>query len=197
MNRICGSRFHDFIGQLEAALHGRDSAQDLSLSAIGESMRRLVSHDDWLPDAYARPHPEFYQQYLLHVDRDQRFSVVSFVWGPGQATPIHDHLVWGVIGVLRGSELVEAFDAHDTHDVHHVRSRGAPSRMNVGDVGFVSPTIGDIHRVSNAFDDRVSISIHAYGGDIGTIRRHVYTASGEPRKTFVSGYANADELKPG
>lgn len=34
----------------------------------------------------------------------ERFSIVSFVWGPGQATPIHDHRVWGAIGMLRGAE---------------------------------------------------------------------------------------------
>lgn len=55
----------------------------------------------------------------------------------------------------------------------------------------------ELYRVLDAFDDRVSISIHAYGDDIGNIRRHVYDPSGATRKAFVSGYANADELKPG
>jgi len=64
----------------------------------------LVTHDDWLPEAFAKPHPDRYQQFLLYCDPLERFSVVSFVWGPGQKTPVHDHTVWGVIGMLRGGE---------------------------------------------------------------------------------------------
>ena len=55
----------------------------------------------------------------------------------------------------------------------------------------VSPTIGDVHRVQNAYDDRVSISIHVYGGGIGRIRRHVFDESTGAVKEFVSGYSNA------
>jgi predicted metal-dependent enzyme (double-stranded beta helix superfamily) len=57
----------------------------------------LVTHDDWLPPAFAQPDPERYRQYLLYCDPLERFSVVSFVWGPGQSTPVHDHTVWGVV----------------------------------------------------------------------------------------------------
>src|SRR5689334_15094199 len=74
-----------------------------------DAMRELVSRDDWLPEAMAKPHPQYYQQYLLYADPQDRFSVVSFVWGPGQKTPVHDHTVWGVIGMLRGGETSEPF----------------------------------------------------------------------------------------
>ncbi len=76
-----------------------------------------MRQDDWLPEDCARPDPQRYQQYLLHVDSRQRFSVVSFVWGPGQITPVHDHRVWGLIGMLRGAEYSQpyAFDAGRPH----------------------------------------------------------------------------------
>jgi predicted metal-dependent enzyme (double-stranded beta helix superfamily) len=57
-------------------------------------------------------------------------------------------------------------------------------------VAAVSPTIGDIHRVSNAFSDCTSISIHVYGANIGAVHRWVYAEDGS-RKPFVSGYSNA------
>lgn len=53
----------------------------------------------------------------------------------------------------------------------------------------LSPKQGDIHRVANAYDDRVSVSIHVYGGDIGAITRSSFDPAGR-RKRFVSGYAN-------
>jgi len=149
-------------------------------------LSELVAHDDWLPAEYAKADPSRYQQYLLHCDSRERFSVVSFVWGPGQATPVHDHRVWGLVGVLRGSELNESF----TQDsAGRLTSSGTPNRLVAGSVTALSPRIGDVHRVSNAERDRVSISIHVYGANIGAVERAIYDALGVPKR-FVSGYAN-------
>jgi predicted metal-dependent enzyme (double-stranded beta helix superfamily) len=149
-------------------------------------LSELVAHDDWLPAEYARPDPARYQQYLLHCDGRERFSVVSFVWAPGQATPVHDHRVWGLVGVLRGSELNEAFERDSEGNL---LSAGPPKRLAAGTVAALSPRIGDVHRVANAERDRVSISIHVYGGNIGAVERATYDALGTPKR-FVSGYAN-------
>jgi len=73
------------------------------------------------------------------------------------------------------------------------RSWRLTSGGRTGAIDAISPTIGDIHRVSNAFDDRVTISIHVYGADIGKVRRSTYDQDGS-RKTFVSGYAEAPPL---
>ena len=149
-------------------------------------LRGLVATDDWLPPAYAVADPVRYRQYLLHCDSRQRFSVVSFVWGPGQATPVHDHTVWGLIGVLRGAELSQAYVRSGAGLV----PSGPVRRLAAGEVEAVSPRLGDIHRVTNALADRPSISIHVYGGNIGAVRRSAFDEVGRPRP-FVSGYANA------
>jgi predicted metal-dependent enzyme (double-stranded beta helix superfamily) len=144
----------------------------------------LVARDDWLPPQFAQPDPARYQQYLLHCDPLERFSVVSFVWGPGQATPLHDHTVWGMVGVLRGAELCEEF-------ADPALPASGAHRIEAGAIDLVSPRIGDLHRVANALAHDVSVSIHVYGANIGRVERHVYdSASGRPSR-FVSGYANA------
>lgn len=148
---------------------------------------RLVAHDDWLPAALAQPDPQYYRQYLLYRDPAARFSVVSFVWGPGQGTPVHNHTVWGLIGILRGAELAQDF-ARDTGG--GLVQCGAPQRLAPGAVSAVSPTLGDIHQVRNAYADRVSVSIHVYGADIGAVDRSVFTLDGQV-KPFRSGYSNA------
>jgi predicted metal-dependent enzyme (double-stranded beta helix superfamily) len=146
----------------------------------------LVSDDDWLPQEYAEPDPLRYRQYLLHCDSAERFSVVSFVWGPGQVTPIHDHRVWGMVGVLRGAERVQSY-------AYAADGRLAPSgpslRLEPGDVDIFGPACGDIHRVANAYDDRVSISIHIYGANIGAVERATYDEGGRAKR-FISGYSN-------
>jgi len=176
-----------FVDEVTALVDaGRDEAR--VLAGVRQAMARLVARDDWLPAEAAKPHPQYYQQYLLYRDHAERFSVVSFVWGPGQKTPVHDHTVWGVIGMLRGSEVCEPFriDASGA-----VVPAGPEVRMQPGDVEAVSPAIGDVHRVNNAYDDRVSISIHAYGADIGKVRRHVFDPKTGAVKEFTSGYSNA------
>jgi predicted metal-dependent enzyme (double-stranded beta helix superfamily) len=157
------------------------------LAEAAPLMRGLVERDDWLPEALAQPHPEFYRQYLLHADPLGRFSIVSFVWGPGQQTPVHDHTVWGIIAMLRGAEFSQAYAR--TADGALAPS-GPEHRLEPGQVEMVSPTLGDVHRVRNAFADKVSISIHMYGGNIGEVRRHVFDAATGQAKPFVSGYSN-------
>jgi len=157
------------------------------LAEAAPLMRGLVERDDWLPETLAQPHPEFYRQYLLHADPLGRFSIVSFVWGPGQQTPVHDHTVWGIIAMLRGAEFSQAYAR--TADGALAPS-GPEHRLEPGQVEMVSPTLGDVHRVRNAFADKVSISIHMYGGNIGEVRRHVFDAATGQAKPFVSGYSN-------
>lgn len=178
-------RLRDFVGGF-AALLGATDVEARILRAGRLLLADLVGHDDWLPDACAEPNPERYQQHLLHCDSLERFSVVSFVWSPGQATPIHDHTLWGLVGVLRGAELSQRYTRRSGAFV----ADGPPRRLEPGEVEAVSPTVGDLHRVSNALADRPSVSIHVYGGNIGAIRRTAYDDAGRPRP-FVSGYSNA------
>ena len=165
----------------------RSPGEPAILEQTGNHLRDLVRVDDWLPDAFAQPHPQYYQQYLLYGDPRDRFSVVSFVWGPGQRTPIHNHTIWGAIGMLRGSEFSQGFDLGERGQPP--RASGPVERLEPGMVAFVSPSIGDVHRVWNAYDDRASISIHVYGGNIGRTRRQVFAEDNGTAKEFISGYS--------
>lgn len=181
------TRFQEFVQDFTCLIDQSAGNEEEILKAGGQLLSKLVAQDDWLPKEFAQPDPQYYQQYLLHCDPQERFSVVSFVWGPGQKTPVHDHTVWALIGMLRGAERSERFA---------LANPGQPMRMlgedvlQPGHIDCVSPTLGDIHRVSNVYEDRVSISIHAYGGNIGKIKRHVYDVQTGNTKEFVSGYSN-------
>jgi 3-mercaptopropionate dioxygenase len=187
-NAVSGlHKLRDFVINFGQLLNGAPDESEV-LRQGSDLLGALVSADDWLPERYALPSPDRYRQYLLHADSGERFSVVSFVWGPGQTTPIHDHTVWGLIGMLRGAEVEQ----------HYARlpdgtlvPEGETHRLEVGAVDAVSPRVGDLHRVSNAFNDRTSISIHVYGANIGAVRRSVYQPDGT-RKEFISGYSNEE-----
>lgn len=175
-------RLAAFIAGMEDLVATRPTESDL-LPACGALLERLVAHDDWLAAPFDQSHPDHYCQYLLHCDSDKRFSVVCFVWGPGQETPIHDHRVWGAIGMLRGAEKSTSFTTGTEGLVE-----GSTGQLEPGKVEFVSPRIGDIHRVSNALAHQDSISIHVYGTDIGAVERRVYDPVTGEASPFISGY---------
>jgi predicted metal-dependent enzyme (double-stranded beta helix superfamily) len=178
-------RLRRFVHELTALSDARATeAEVLDVAAL--SLRDLVSADDWLPPEFAAPDPAQYRQYLLYCDPFERFSVVSFVWGPGQRTPVHDHTVWGLIGMLRGAEISRNYAASQSGRLE----LSELIRLSPGQVSAVSPRIGDIHQVENALGDRPSISIHAYGANIGAIARHIFTLESGEMRPFVSGYAN-------
>jgi predicted metal-dependent enzyme (double-stranded beta helix superfamily) len=162
-------------------------AEEMLVPRVRDALSLLLTQDDWLDSGYQEPGAQYYRQYLLYCDPFERFSIQSFVWGPGQSTPIHDHTVWGLVGVYRGAEKCQRYSLVEGALIPD----GTPFTLSVGEIDLVSPTVGDIHTVSNAFDDQVSISIHVYGGNVGNIKRHVFDPVTSAAKPFVSGYSNA------
>ena len=174
--------FSTFIAELTQLIDAQPDEHTL-LTRARKSLRTLIASDAWLPAACAIPRADRYAQYLLHCDPLERFSVVSFVWAKDQATPVHNHTVWGLVGILRGAEQCDEYAIENGRVV----SCGHSHVMRAGDVEAVSPTLGDWHRVSNADSAGVTVSIHVYGGNIGAIKRARVADSGALVE-FVSGY---------
>src|SRR5579871_3365118 len=89
-------RLRDFVISFSLLIERTENEPEI-LREGSRLLKELVAIDDWLPDRYAQPSQSGYRQYLLHTDSQERFSVVSFVWGPAQKSPIHDHTVWGIV----------------------------------------------------------------------------------------------------
>jgi len=174
----------DFVRAM-TVLVGRTRDERSLLAEGRQHLAALVCDDRWLPDAFAMPLADRYGQYLLHCDALGRFSVVALAWGAGQQTPIHNHTVWGLVGVLRGAESCEEFELRDGTP----QATGLAHTMRPGSVEAVSPTVGDWHRVRNADGTDTSVSIHVYGADIGALRRQRLDDRGR-LCGFVSGYDN-------
>jgi 3-mercaptopropionate dioxygenase len=174
--------FEVFINAAESVIRRGRKPQDTVL-AIEPLLRRLVTEPDWLKDKYRRAIPsKAYAQYLLYRPPDYAFSVVSFVWNPGQGSPIHDHCTWGVIGQFEGREEESRFRL-----LTNRLERIGVVVARPGDVSHVYPPSRDIHQIVNR-SARRTISIHIYGGDIGSQRRHVYDPDTTATKEFISGY---------
>src|SRR3546814_8616135 len=139
------SRLTAFVDAVDRAL-GAGQAEAGVLAAVGSAMQRLVGEDGWLDPSCAVPHPQHYQQYLLHLAPGVRFSVLSFVWGPGQRTPIHDHTFWAVIGMLRGAEIGTRYRLQDGYRAF---AAGQANELPTDRADTVLSPNGYVHRPLN------------------------------------------------
>jgi predicted metal-dependent enzyme (double-stranded beta helix superfamily) len=109
-----------------------------------------------------------YVRNTLHTE--ERFSIMAVVWRPGQASEIHDHIVWCSFLVMQGAETETLFGFEGEHLVELDRMQ-----RPAGSVSGAAPP-DDIHRVDNTGDD-VAITLHVYGADLSdgsTSVRRVY-----------------------
>ena len=102
---------------------------------------------------------------------------------PGSATPIHDHLAWGLVGLYRGEQDEEIYAERDGALSLVERRALVP-----GDFYALIPPTDDIHRVRTTSAE-TSVSVHLLTNDTGCVWRHAYDESGEV-KPFRSGYVN-------
>jgi 3-mercaptopropionate dioxygenase len=177
-----GDAFNDFVGRVEPVIRAVTEPRDIVL-AIEPLLQTLVADRDWLVEKFRRADPsKAYAQYLLYRPADHAFSIVSFVWNPGKGSPIHDHRTWGVIGQFDGEEEETRFRISDKR-----LERTGVVIARPGNVSHVYPPSRDIHQIVNR-SDKPAISIHIYGGDIGSQRRHAYDPNTAALQEFISGY---------
>jgi predicted metal-dependent enzyme (double-stranded beta helix superfamily) len=62
------------------------------LRGIKPFLEKLIRSPRSVPAEAFTPRKDRFTMNLIHMPRDERFSIVGGVWYPGQTTPIHDHL---------------------------------------------------------------------------------------------------------
>ncbi|MCX6110022.1 MAG: cysteine dioxygenase family protein [Proteobacteria bacterium] len=106
-------------------------------------------------------------RYLCYQDKVHGFVIMVLAWGPGDATLIHDHGIWGVEAVLKHSLRVTNFDESET-DPQPLSSMV----ISAGDVMHNLPPARDVHRVEHASGD-CALSLHIYGKEMTNNRSFV------------------------
>lgn len=157
----------------------------------------LLAAEGWLPDAFACPSDAGKMgggigTYLLYR-RGNALSLMALVVPAGAATPVHDHLAWGLVGLYRGEQDEEVYRRTDDGRTPGKAMLQLIERRHLtpGDFYTLLPPEGDIHRVRTT-SATSSISIHLLGNDIGCVWRHTYDRDAHAVRDFRSGYANVE-----
>lgn len=147
--------------------------------------------EDLLPPAFQVAPAGGYAQYLLYRSADRDLSVMAMAVASGAATPVHDHLAWGLVGVYRGNQRETVYRRldHNSPEGHALLQRAQSRRLRPGDVTTVLPPEGDIHRIET-ISKEASVSLHVLGNDIGCQVRHAFDPAAGTVRAFRSGYVN-------
>lgn len=177
----------DFIRDVRAAIDAAPSPA-AACDAIRPRFAALLADDDWLPERFQQPNPESGMgggigQWLLFRGAGRDLTLFALVVPPGSATPIHDHLAWGLVGLYRGTQDEEIYDER----VERVEQRA----LEPGDFYALLPPRDDIHRVRTTSPE-TSVSIHLLTNDTGCVWRHAYDEDSGQAAPFRSGYVNVD-----
>jgi len=179
-----------FVSEVRAAIAAASSPPE-ACDAIRPRFAELLARTDWLPERCQEPVPDSGMgggigQWLLFRAGDGSLSFFSLVVPSGSATPIHDHLAWGLVGLYRGTQDEEIF-AHDNDALELLDQRS----LAPGDFYVLIPPRDDIHRVKTTSAE-TSVSLHLLSNDTGCVWRHSYDPESGEAQPFRSGYVNVD-----
>jgi len=177
-----------FVAGVQAAI-GAAASPQAACDAIRPSFAQLLADPEWLPEAFRAAAPDSGMgggigQWLLYRAGDGSLSLFSLVVPPRSATPIHDHLAWGLVGLYRGAQDEEIYVKQDG-GLELVERRS----LRPGDFYVLIPPRDDIHRVRTTSAE-TSVSIHLLTNDTGCVWRHSYDHASGAAKPFRSGYVN-------
>jgi predicted metal-dependent enzyme (double-stranded beta helix superfamily) len=187
-----------FIGEVREAL--AELPVHAALERLLPTFTNLLADPTWLPDQYMQPVAEGgmgggIATWLLYRAGDGSLSLFSLVVPPGSATPVHDHLAWGLIGLYAGEQDERVYRRVDGHrqiaDGHAPLEQVEQSHLRPGDYYLLMPPEGDIHSVATV-SKGPSVSIHLLGNDTGCTWRHAYAPEQGTARAFRSGWSNRE-----
>jgi predicted metal-dependent enzyme (double-stranded beta helix superfamily) len=172
------------------------------IDALKPKFSQLLGDDAWLPEEYARPDADSRMgdgigQYALYRAEDGSLTLFSLVIPAGAATPVHDHLAWGLVGVYRGQQHETVYRRVDdgTEDGRAELVVEKEQALERGDCYPLIPPTNDIHYVRTTSAD-ASVSIHLLANDTACVWRHKFDPAAGTVAAFRSGYANAECPSP-
>jgi len=182
----------------EVREHAADAGSpERAVEAIRPLFAELLANEEWLPEEYREPVPGSGMgggigQWLLFRSAARDLCLFSLVVPSGSATPVHDHLAWGLVGLYRGEQEETVYARRDetapVGDVEDLET-AVERTLKPGDFYPLLPPTEDVHRVRTTSPE-ASVSVHLLANDTGCVWRHAYDPDTGAVSPFKSGYAN-------
>jgi predicted metal-dependent enzyme (double-stranded beta helix superfamily) len=152
------------VAMVDAAVAAGDPEQ-ITVGIRSGLCELIGSRQVSLPARFSLPAGDHYARRLVHRDEVRGYSIVAMTWGPGQATPLHDHAgMWCVEGVWQGSIAVTQYELVASEDGRYRFARNNTYQAGVGSAGCLIPP-HEYHVIENA-GGTPALSIHVYGGEM-------------------------------
>jgi predicted metal-dependent enzyme (double-stranded beta helix superfamily) len=176
----------------------RGSAEVVTkLGQLRAPFEALLKDPDWLSEEFKQPSGKTTMgqgiaSLLLYRSELKDLSLSTLVVAPGLATPVHNHLAWGLVGLYQGEQEEEEYDLQD-HAAEtnftplHLRNRRL---LKKGDFYELVPPWNDVHRV-RTISSEPSVSLHLLANDIGCVVRQKFDPKSGRTEPFRSGWSNA------
>lgn len=184
----------EFIGEVQR-IRAEEPDPARTVALIEPAFRKLLADPHWLPAHFSEPSAESGMgsgigMWLLYRAGDGNLAFSSLVVPAGAATPVHDHLTWGVVGLYRGTQDEVVFTRTDdaSHDGEATLETMVRRSLQPGDLYELLPET-DIHQVRTT-SDVTSVSLHLLGNDNGCIVRHRFHPEQGRVEPFTSGWLN-------
>lgn len=136
---------------------------------IGERLQSVLTdlvHDPeiQLPEMLFENTTDQYLRRLLHHDPQLDYTIMAMSWGPGQATPIHDHNgMWCVEAVWRGEIEVVQYELLADHGDRVQMRRHQTIAAEIGSAGSLIPP-HEYHTIANPSATDTAVTLHIYQG---------------------------------
>lgn len=139
-----------FVARCQAALDSADPAATIA-GLLAEALREPQALADALRDSADVPG-------VVPLCRSDTLTVAHVIGAPGSRSPVHNHRMWGVIGIYAGQEDNHLYE----RSADGLREAGVRS-LRAGDVFVMDEEL--IHAVANQRGERNG-GLHVYGGDL-------------------------------
>lgn len=175
--------FNDFLDDANRLVKQASSERQMVVDVSNRLTELLNKREQkWLPSYYLKPRNTTYSQYPLYIEPNGIFCVTAVTFAPGTLTAIHDHRVWGVVGVYQGYEE-QVMYKHEGQKLVQT----AKITSYEGECSYLLPPDEEIHSVFNP-NEQCAVSLHVYGADIAQVPRRQFCLKTGQIKTVYSKY---------
>lgn len=138
------------------------------------NLQGLFGNIGELPEPLLRTDDNEYVRRELYRSPKYDYRVIAITWGPGQASPIHDHAdTWGIEAVLRGELEVVDFRSVREYEALSELLPSGHHRLRAGQVISLLPP-HDLHACRNVGTRGPAVSLHVYGRHLEEVRSYVH-----------------------